>query len=53
MLNLFHKPCGNSIVLASAELSAGLLPPDATAWLRAAPDNTTHGTSRHEAEGGE
>ncbi len=57
MLNLSHKPIelpsGNSVVLASAELSAGLLPPDATAWLRAAPDNTTHGTSRHEAEGGE
>jgi len=42
---LSHKPIelpsGNSVVLASAELSAGLLPPDATAWLRAAPDNTT------------
>jgi alpha-glucosidase len=57
VVNLSHKPIelpsGNSVALASAELSAGLLPPDATAWLRAAPANSTHGTSRHEAEGGE
>lgn len=35
------------------DLSAGLLPPDATAWLRSAPANSTRQTSHHEAEGGE
>ena len=57
MVNLSNKPIefpsGSSIVLASAEMSAGLLPTDATAWLRSAPANSTRQTSRHEAEGGE
>lgn len=55
--NLSDKPIepphGNSVVLASTELSSGLLPPDATAWLRALPANTIEETSHHEAEGGE
>jgi len=46
-------PTGSSIVLSSAELSAGLLPPDATVWLRTAPAMPTDQTSQHRIDGGE
>ena len=46
-------PAGCSLLLASAEVAAGLLPPDATAWLRTEPHQTNHRTLRGPTEGGE
>ena len=43
----------NSMLNLNRDLSAGILPPDATAWLCSFPANSTRQTSHHEAEGGE
>jgi alpha-glucosidase len=41
------------LLLASSDLAGGLLPPDATAWLRSQRLLTRDGTARCPAEGGE
>ncbi len=46
-------PAGCSVLLASAELIGGLLPPDATAWLCTEPSTTYRRTLRGPIEGGE
>jgi alpha-glucosidase len=46
-------PPGCSLLLASDELTAGLLPSDATAWLRTRPHQTNDRTLRSPTVGGE
>jgi hypothetical protein len=46
-------PFGSSVLLASAELLGGPLPPDTTAWLRSAHSVVIDQTSRQTAQGGE
>ena len=46
-------PAGSSLLLASAEPEAGLLLPDATAWLRTGPPQTHDRTLRCPTDGGE
>jgi alpha-glucosidase len=46
-------PSDCSLLLASSDLTGGLLPPDATAWLRSDRLLTRDGTARCPAEGGE
>jgi alpha-glucosidase len=45
-------PPDSSLVLASADLTAGLLPPDATAWLRPERSPTSNQSLRCPSEGG-
>jgi alpha-glucosidase len=46
-------PADCALLLASAELTAGLLPSDATAWLRSEPHPADDHTLRGPTEGGE
>jgi hypothetical protein len=46
-------PADCSLLLASASLAGGLLPSDATAWLRAEGASTQDRTLRGPKEGGE
>ncbi len=46
-------PAGCSLILASVEVTGGLLPPDATAWLHSESNPTQHRTPQFRTQGGE